>query len=229
MTAPGPGTTSPQHDEAGPASGGGVPRGTPVSTALDMSDATRTMKAALAALNNVHGDGSLPTIPVKMSRLTDLAGGYEYTGAGVPVAIGISRHGDHPELTMLHEIGHFLDHQALDIPGTFASVSSPLLLEWRSVIDASPAVLALQRLRSQPGVRVQYIDYLLDRRELLARSYTQWVVIASANRALAGQLEQELARIQAAPVPYTRWWESSDFLGVAQAFDRLFRDKGWRA
>ncbi len=200
-----------------------------MSTALDMSDATRTMKAALAALNNVHGDGSLPTIPVKMSRLTDLAGGYEYTGAGVPVAIGISRHGDHPELTMLHEIGHFLDHQALDIRGTFASVSSPLLLEWRSVIDASQAVQALQRLHSQPGVREQYIDYLLDRRELLARSYTQWVVTTGADRTLAGQLEQELARIQAAPVPYTRWWESSDFLGVAQALDRLFRDKGWRA
>lgn len=227
MTRLGSGMKSLEQEDAGRA--GSVPRGTPVSTALDMRDATRPLKVALAALNAVHGDGSLPTIPVRMIRLADLTGGYNYTVAGVPVAIEISRRGNHPELTLLHEIGHFLDHQALDRRGAFASVSSPWLQEWRSMIDASQAVQALQQLRGQPSVRLRYIDYLLDRRELLARSYAQWMVIASANRTLAGQLEQELAHIRAAPVPYTRWWESSDFPGTSQAFDRLFRDKGWRS
>src|SRR5262249_33898275 len=69
-------------------------------------------RQALAAIEKVHGDGDLPQIPVQLERSHRRLGGYYYYTGPPPRPIKIAiKTIEHPELTFVHEIGHFLDQQ----------------------------------------------------------------------------------------------------------------------
>jgi hypothetical protein len=76
----------------------------------------------LEAIDAVHGDGMLPLLPVIRTRGRVQVGAYEWIShTGEALRLSFSVTNDHPELSVVHEIGHFLDHQALGRPGAFAS------------------------------------------------------------------------------------------------------------
>jgi len=98
------------------------PAGTPVSQALAVAAGAvfRKVTAALQLLDQVHGDGPLPRIPVgplnrRIAKPGTLAyylyNGYSGTAAGL--GFGRTALKSSPFITVFHEVGHFLDHQGI--------------------------------------------------------------------------------------------------------------------
>lgn len=219
-----------------------VPQGTPVSAALDVPKKGYARAAAddvLEAIDATHGDGVLPKIPLTVSSTTKREAAYTYNPlSGKPTKIDLSRGGRHPRLSLTHELGHVIDHQAVDVQGQFASVASPKLDAWRTAVRASAAYQRLLELRAVPVVEVttdagakvavriprKHIEYLLDLRELWARSYAQYVAIRGGNAALLN----ELVGIRSGNgMAYPHQWSDVDFEPIAKAMDEAFEALGW--
>lgn len=93
------------------------PQGTRLSTRLLTRDAAVQTEArhALAAIDAVHGDGTLPVLPLVSGVMPDRRGWVEGTrGHGLHRMVltpdGVR---DHPQITLWHEVGHWLDVMAL--------------------------------------------------------------------------------------------------------------------
>lgn len=190
------------------------------------------MRRALAALDSVHGDGQLPGIPVMLSRGSTRLGEYEYQRSGRAVRIRVSARVSDPGLALLHEVGHFLDQQALDGGISFfhASANATRLAAWRTAVRNTEAVHSLARLQAQKRLTVdrRQLAYLLRIQEIWARSYAQYIALQSGDQELAQQLEALLIGQRRATIPVMEQWEMDDFAPVADAMDRLFSDLGWR-
>lgn len=179
-----------------------------------------------------------------------------------------------PYMTTTHEVGHFLDDMGLgEGGGRFGSIESLAhrldasrapsqlrglmeainnsaaigkLRQWRHALGGWPGALP-----APPGVRGDFLDYMLDPSEMFARAYAQYVTIRSGHApALA-----ELRGYQAASAPtmaglppgaprsssrlhqpaepgswqYPWQWQDDDFAGIASEFDRLFEALKWRS
>ena len=140
-----------------------VPAGTPVSEAFDLSGIPgtrsaygRAVREAMGAIDSVHGDGDLPTIPIKKSSGLLTTGTYRYTYSGNPVHIKVSTKGT-IQSDFLHEAGHFLDHQTLGKKGTFESTaanygeSSPAMQKWFNAAKNSRAMQSLLQINKRTG------------------------------------------------------------------------------
>ncbi len=197
------------------------------------------VRRLLAVVDAVHGDGDLPRIPVVQSDSRTEQGLYVSDRQGRPLRLALSRHADRPLLTLAHEIGHVLDHQALGRPGEYASTAGriPDVME---AIARSKAIRRLGQMQSLRRVRVRMPDgsvrmesvahrlvqYLLRPEERFARAYAQYV----ATRSRDATLSQELAAAQQALLSgrvYHQQWNDDDFGPIAAALDRLFLRKGW--
>jgi hypothetical protein len=199
------------------------------------------VRHVLALIDAVHGDSDPEVIPVRLSRGTAGMGLYEYSDrTGRPLRLSVSRHADQPRLTVAHEVGHFLDHQALGSPGRFASVSGRM----PAVMDALAGSEAVQTLRARRGhtrvrllsldgsvrlhpISSRMVEYLLQPAELFARAYAQFIAVTSGD----GPMLQELDEIRRALVSgqvYRRQWNDQDFSVVASAIDRVLTRRGWR-
>jgi len=187
----------------------------------------------------VHGDGPLPDIEIVSS--TGDSGDYVYSGRDnralrielMPLG------GPHPHLTLVHEIGHFLDHQTLGTKNTFASVNG----EIPNVMGAIAQSASIRGLMRRQGRKVANIDvwpgrrqresidpgnvaYLLAPQEQFSRAYTQFIVVRSGDTTML----QQLNRIRSNPLRqglYYEYWSDEDFAAIAEALDALFRGKGW--
>lgn len=211
----------------------------PVSISLDtskLSGKTRSaVNAALKAVDQAHTDGVLPQIPIQSTRSKKYLGVYSRDGAtGDPVRIGISASGKHKELTLAHEIGHFLDHQAIGTAGQFASQTSKMKAVKEAIAETS-AHKALKAIASKGEIELngaahkltptlrKHINYLLSDEEVWARAYAQYIAQKSGNAAMKSQL----SAILKAPTWAIKQWTDEDFAPIAKAIDELFRSLGW--
>lgn len=241
-----------------------IPAGAPVSHAIAAApDLQSLARRVLGAIDSVHGDGDLPVIPARLTASLASAyseANYYYdTLLSEAVAIDVRYDAEMPELSLLHEIGHFIDHKGLGFDfflsspkfvsveemgvimrqSVFASEENPALGIWREAILASDAIQHLREVKgyrsatvsAADGMRVQvdidhgYIDYLLEPRELFARSYAQFISAASQD----GHLLRQLDALRQEPLAdlYPLYWEDGDFLLIAEALDEVFRRRGW--
>lgn len=203
----------------------------PVSAAFSVAAGPfgEMARSVLATIDRVHLVGPLPRIPID-DRVGALGadGSYRFQPRrGRAHGIGVDPAAPHPELTLLHEIGHFLDHQALGRPGSFASRRHPDLADWRRAVGAtrcSQELRETRRLAALIGDPVHDFDYLLDVGERWARSYAQYVIAKSGDPALA----QQIAATRRSDAPYRlAHWEADDFDAVVVTIDDLMRRKGW--
>ena len=93
----------------------------PVSQAFDFPDEPEyaPIRRALAAIDAAHDDGDLPPISVQLVRGMKDAAEYAVDRWGRPSITVAARHPAR-EFSLIHENGHFLDHQAFS-PGCFES------------------------------------------------------------------------------------------------------------
>ena len=71
----------------------------------------------------------------------------------------------------------------------------------------------------------RYTSYLLNPKELWARSYAQYIAKKSGNATMLAQLDSVR---NSDPFYGSRQWQDADFEAIASAIDALFKDKGWQ-
>lgn len=143
--------------------------------------------------------------------------------------------------TLVHEIGHAIDHQAFGPrraagvigPAEFGAAGeltsafgtdrkNPLLDGWWESVEKSESFKAL----SDPNNPVYNRGYKLERGELFARSYAQYIAMRGG-LAKSAAFQQTLAgrRVK----NRVRWenWDADDFAPIAREFDKLFSTLGW--
>lgn len=225
------------------------------------------VKKALAVLDLVHGDGELPKIPV-VKMLTSRAGrgtqAYYATAARygekpqpLELSFGSKAMTQSPYNSVFHELGHFLDHAAFDADrATYSSEASGLMENWRQRVKSSAAVQSLQQWRAAGpsdgiapfGVSKPQLDYMLQVKEIWARSYAQWVMVKSGDPAVLSELRKMQAQATVGPVDrsamyrgratkfsitsnswdYPWVWSDADFKPIEEAIDNIMESKGWR-
>lgn len=129
----------------------GQPAGRPIGPVVQVPEGSgfAAVREALAAVDAVHGDGDLPSVPVSATRGRREVGRYEYARHGRPLRLSLNPRSEHPHLTVIHELGHVLDHQAFGRPGRFASETGNI----QDVMQALTQSEAVRVLRSRQGRR----------------------------------------------------------------------------
>lgn len=197
----------------------------PVSSAIQVRArgvAGTAAKQTIAAIDAIHDDGLLPKLPLGADNKGSNYGTYFFTAKGAATRITLNGNGPWPKLSAAHEIGHFLDHQALGNPGDFASSSHLAMARWREAVVKSDAVKILrkQELNTSSPREKSYYKYMLRQDELWARSYAQYIATRSKDTGLREQLKSAQAESG-------RQWTDEDFIPIAEAIDDLFKSKGW--
>ena len=215
---------------------------------VELGPTGEPLRRALAVIDSVHCDGSRPAVelvrtilPLAPLKSLTLEGYYRYdVSKGRVLGLSVGKTCQRPELTTVHEVGHYLDHNALGTPGTFSSEWDPLLEDWRIAVEQTQEVSTLRhRLKvasftvSRDGVRRKYIRvdhrvirYYLQYTELFARSYAQYIAITSNDPILMVQYNKKLTHPRHSVIPTQ--WERNSFEPVRTTIDTLFRKKGWR-
>jgi SPP1 gp7 family putative phage head morphogenesis protein len=217
------------------------PAGMPVSKALKIPGGKfgDRLKAAVKAINQVHGDGDLPEIPVNVTSARNRHGAYwsgRRGGLWQAGKITINRSGGHPEFTLAHEVGHFLDQQAIGERKGFASIADRRFEQFRQVAARSRAIQELENqyktpsLTTRSGVKFptprKHLLYLLSREEVWARAYAQYIALRSSNPAMKAGLKAILESDH--PSTAASQWTNDDFAPVAEAIEALLKELGWR-
>lgn len=186
---------------------------------------------AARSVDAVHTDGPLPQAHIRQTSSPQLLGSFNPWDKDAPIAI--SSAGKHPDLTVCHEIGHYVDlwglgkGQCLLTPGMipseieaekrskYGSEHSPEMDELMSAIMESTT---LSIIRNIPG---RYYRYLESRRECFARAYAQFIAVESRDKTLIKQLNHQRQERNLTQ------WTIKEFKPIRNAFRNLFRKKGW--
>ncbi len=209
------------------------PQGMDPSKAVTVKDGpehvhAQAIKDAFKIIASVHGLGlppkALPNIPVRSSvDLKKVSGAYLSYAGNIPNEIVVSKSPSNksPELTFVHEFGHYLDYNATGTPQHSGSKHSKMP-EYHAVMKAMDDSQAIQTLnKPSPVVPAPLRTYLLKRYEMFARAYAQYIATRSQNPLLL----QQLKRYQSSSVPMQ--WSDEDFKPIGEAMDGLFKKLGW--
>jgi hypothetical protein len=223
------------------------PAGIPIGRALDVPAgiAYDDLREVIAAIDRVHGDGDLPSIPVRFVTGMISRGRFRFDETSGPISITLRAGQAHGGLTLVHEIGHFLDFAALGGATWFGSTFHPVMDDWRGAVAESRAYRSLEKMvRSRTGevfepneggrvIMLGADEFAALRRsvgleELWACSYAQYVATRSGEASLVGSLHSLRIRL-AGRVYYPRQWDDDDFEPIDLAVEALMNSMGWRA
>lgn len=223
------------------------PFSSPVSVALEIKaespKVARAAKTIFDAIDQVHGDGNLPTIPFRSNTKPDYLGFLRVTKTGQVTEMQVRESGPFLHETIAHETGHFLDYGG--IPRTKPTFEEER--NWRAedlfknffrAIDASDSIKTLIERATQTTVTKtegaitseytldqKHIQYLLQENEIWARAYSQWIAYRSGQPDLLA--EHEYIRTRGFHKIYPTQWTESDFYAIGQAVDEIFAKLGW--
>lgn len=218
------------------------PAGTSISAAFDLGGgkAKKKLQAALDAIDVVHGDGDHEPTPIKQVGGASQHGVFEYVIGGKPVKITVNSGAPYPGVSLLHEIGHFIDNQAIGRRGVNSSAD-----EEGPLADVMAAIRSTQAFSEAEGLRRRkqvffrrkgggretvdlkqaVVEYTLRPQELFARAYARYVAVRAGNADLLAELNREHANWIV--LSYRQSWSDADFAAVASALDSLFERLGW--
>ena len=137
---------------------------------------------ALAAADSLHVlDTDLEPVPVRATSTTSQSGCYRLRH-GDPVDLRVSRRHGRVALSLLHELGHFVDHQlGHGLGPAWASGQHDAFADWRAAAAELPS-------RLPAGVSRSRRRYFESAKEVWARSYAQTVLTCSDDPWLQGHL-----------------------------------------
>jgi hypothetical protein len=128
--------------------------------------------------------------------------------------------------TLIHELAHLIYECEIESDEN----------EWFEAIQATDAYAALVRLLPDEGdeygvsifdVEIGMVEYLLNKSELFARAFSQYIAYSAENEAMIQAIDS-LLRPKVGEFYYAYQWESDDFGPVSAALDRLFTQKKWK-
>lgn len=209
----------------------------PVSDAIDNNTPyplSLAVNDAVAAIDSVHTDGSLPTVFVQgIINHPDL-GGYLDTAN---LEIAINHFASTPRGTMVHELGHLIDLYGFGTPKKFSSAKGRALKPWRDAVKKSKSLKHIDAIAKGKAFEfngetvtpdeglIEHAKYLQTWHELWARSYFQFV----AKRANQAELSAELAKLLKDDYQklFLAQFDDDDFESIEKAIENLFVDLGW--
>jgi hypothetical protein len=158
-------------------------------------------------------------------------GRYELTTFGAPVRIVLNPMTPDVGFTLLHEIGHLIDHQLLSGRPGLLGHRTRTLAEWRAAVTATETYTELEAFsrsrEAQPlslpsGTSARaHVRYLLQDDEVFARCYSQFIAVRSGNQ----EIFDELTRAQG--IALYEQWSDGDFRPVEEALERAIEAVGW--
>ena len=201
------------------------------------------VNAGRKRIEEVHSaPPDMPAIPLQQTSGERKLGSYEFTRSGKPVAINVSSAKNSQSSVFAHEFGHYFDHQDFGSAGTFSSeeaargVPDAILKEWWDAVEKSDAITTLRSLTGKDAARLthvmadgrvieirtdyDFVRYLLDPREIWARSYAQWIATETGDASMLAELQGTFNG------PYPAQWTDEDFSAVAKAFRKVFKSAG---
>jgi hypothetical protein len=163
----------------------GEPRLRPLSDLIRLprrSPLHPELARALRAADRLHLFRSdLEPVPVRATATTSQSGAYRLRQSD-PIDLRVSRRHDRVALSLLHEIGHLVDHQlGHELGPSWASGRHEAFAGWRAAAAALPS-------RLPDGVGRSRRRYFESEKELWARSYAQTVLTLSGDARLQAQL-----------------------------------------
>jgi hypothetical protein len=220
------------------------PSGIPISTFIVLPTHRRapTVAAALALVDAVHGDGELAFLSVEFAlNVVNGAGAYAIDEQGHPDGLLLPKLGRVSTCAVVEEIGHMLDHQALNGRPWASTYADSDLHEVMSLILSSKTVRRVFGYHDGKGVslvmngktvlvyvsdELDDLTYHQDPREWWARAYVQFIAEASQDASML----TEIARYTPSPereLMYPTAWPEVEFQPIKQAIQRVFLGKGW--
>ncbi|WP_425144984.1 hypothetical protein [Deinococcus sp.] len=180
------------------------------------------LESALGALEPLHDwsalfGAGLPALGVRTEPLGKLDGLFDMQRSYLGVRIADQT--NFPCFTAAHEIGHALDWYVLggaDGYGSLKRAPNPTWAHWWTAVQATPSYARL--LKEQHGdfpPISEYVRYLLEPEELFARSYAQFVAVASGRDDFARELAELLKR---KPTPQ---WPPEEFVSIQKIIRAL--------
>lgn len=202
----------------------------------------RELAEAVAAIDQVHADGALPRLPVRVQTpINPAADGESHWDGPTNSWIAVRPGTRHPGATLLHEVGHFLDHLGQgDRRGLSSELGDPVFAAWRMAVETTRSYRALAsivatgraKLIAASGREVaapgpaDFATYLLLPDELWARSYAQFVATRDGSPTLVAGIDAGRGR-RPGRLYVPLQWEDDDFAPVATEIGTLFRSLGW--
>ena len=185
-------------------------------------------KITLAEIDKIHSIKNLPVIPIKDSVSVKFQGQYSfYANRNRPIDIKLSKVSVNPEMTLAHEIGHFIDNQVIPkTSGSYSSVGSTIMEEWRLAITNSSATMNLKSMVGNRAFDQKKIRYYLSTEEQWARSYAQWVGQKSGNITMMNQTKA-ITEHERNEMYRSSQWVDDDFVPIGEAIDSIFKKLGW--
>jgi hypothetical protein len=195
---------------------------------IDESSYARQFRHVVSVVDQLHTFPKLPTIPVLLTKSRREGGGCMYrVRPPIPLSISISVHAESPALTLLHELGHLLDHLALNpIKQGFGSEHDPFFDRLRDFWMMNNRIRRLTKIVSRkkpsnPRMR-SFLRYQLTTAEIWARTYLQWVVSKSDDLLLRVFFDKVAAN---SPEFY---WDPGEMDAIILLVDQLFSEAGLR-
>jgi hypothetical protein len=199
-----------------------------------------TFDRAMAAIDFVHSDGQLPPATVSVLRRGRANGHYRGGRAeDGPDEIALSPEGSSPPFTLIHEVGHQLDHEGMPAdPGMpFSWLHVAPNVGTAAQRSAMADVMAAMR-GSAAGRRLLDLDetgldaarYLSSDIEMWARAYSQWVALLNRERdpEIWEQCARRIVDYRNDPRALPLQWDEADFAPIAEAIERLMVSLNWR-
>lgn len=188
------------------------------------------LQRVLEVIDEIHLPKSLKPVSVVMNPFVQGAVFVAYTATG-PYTIELNPNGSHPELSLLHEVGHYLEWQAIPkaAVGQRDFTAYSFFTSWLTAVRASQNVNRLIGLRDGSPAESeihQAANYLLDEQELWTRSYSQYLALKTQMPALRQQLSAE-NKVFTGNIQIKPYWVWGDFFVIEAAMDELFQALSW--
>lgn len=196
---------------------------------------------ALQSIDAVHGDGILDDIPFVKSPSKKFNGSFTSDVSGRARQISLTDIGisNQPEITVAHEMGHYLDLYGVGKKGSWNSMQkdSPIA-KVVSIARESNSMKRIQQLIDDGFVKVdgikvrhtskikKHLQYLNSSKEVWARAYAQFIAEKSGSEKMLAGLKATIQRDQ-----QREWlayqWEMDDFADISAAIEKMMIDEGW--
>jgi hypothetical protein len=219
----------------------GAPGGNSIKAQLTNIDKKiqNSVNEALAAIDQVHGDGTLKNIPFEQ------VSGEKYEAALMrdpktlhPKSIKVSDQAKGPAISVVHEMGHYLDSYAIGRKGIFTSEEIGSVFDgFLRAANDTDAIKELRRRniegtfmkggeqRTLSPKGFEHTEYLLEPKEIWARAYAQYIATRSGSTILKQDLEKSLLRSKDSGIPYQ--WDEKDFVLMGKEMDKLMIKLKW--
>jgi len=184
-------------------------------------------ESVVKTIDSVHGDGPLPTAPVRHVDSSGRTNG-QYRRFDNEI---VTYKEDSIPLTLTHEIGHWIDYRGFrglpdaDPPMTgnkvFAS-HSPLFKKFIKAAKNTEKIKAI----TNAGLTTKSKSYLKSNHEIFARAYSQYIAVKSKNPEMLADLKTRQGKPENGK-PYPVQWDDDDFIPLYNEIETIFKQIGW--